>query len=203
MVKTRTVIVADDDDDIRDCIAGVLRDEGLHVRAVRHGRAALELLELLGDENCVLLLDLLMPVMSGVEALDVLERAGRLPALPVIVCSASKDRQSLPAGVRHVITKPIDLDRLLTLVPQVCASPASDGSPGVNATASAPLAASIIDAACDVLEGDRQLASDAISHDARVHRLRTVRSVLHAWKQGKLTTERAELALRDVFRASS
>jgi CheY-like chemotaxis protein len=123
MVRARTVIVADDDEDIRECVAGVLRDEGLDVHVAHHGRAALDLLERLGDHRCVLLLDLMMPVMNGHEVLGLLEKAGRTPRLPVIVCSASKERDAIPSGARHVIRKPIDLDRLLTLVGETCDAP--------------------------------------------------------------------------------
>ena len=126
MALARTVIVADDDEDIRECVAGVLRDEGFDVRVAHHGRAALEILDQLGDDRCVLLLDLMMPVMSGLELLAVLERTGRLPGLPVIVCSASKGRASLPAGARHTIRKPIDLERLLALLAETCADPTSE-----------------------------------------------------------------------------
>jgi CheY-like chemotaxis protein len=126
MAFARTVIVADDDEDIRECVAGVLRDEGFEVRVAQHGRAALELLDQLGDDRCVLLLDLMMPIMSGLELLGVLERAGRVPGLPVIVCSASKARPFLPAGARHLVQKPVDLDCLLALLTETCAFPTSE-----------------------------------------------------------------------------
>jgi CheY-like chemotaxis protein len=129
MMRARTLIVADDDEDIRESLAEVLSDEGFDVRVANHGRAALDLLELLGDERCLLLLDLMMPVMDGFETLRLLERDGRLPALPVIVCSASKDRGPIPSGVRHVIRKPIELDSLLTLLAELCTPPTSEVCP--------------------------------------------------------------------------
>lgn len=126
MASPLTVIVADDDEDIRECIAALLRDEGLDVRVAQHGRAALDLLDELGDHRCVLLLDLMMPVMSGHELLALLSRAGRTPALPVIVCSASKERDAIPPGARHAIRKPIDLDHLLRLIAETRAARASE-----------------------------------------------------------------------------
>lgn len=207
MLGSRTIIVADDDEDIRECVASVLRDEGLDVRVAHHGRAALDLLDLLGDDHCVLLLDLMMPVMTGIEALESLRREGRIPALPVIVCSASKQCEAPPPGVRHVIKKPIDLDHLLALIAEASVWPASQArlrlESEVAPVARLPLSPSIIDAACAVLEGDQTLARAGVPHDARVHRLTTVRAVLSAWTEGKMTTEGAEGALQEVLRASS
>lgn len=122
---SRLVVVADDDSDVRETIATVLLGEGFDVRLARNGRAALDLLDVLGDERCVLLLDLTMPIMSGFEVLHLLVRKGRLATLPVIVCTASTTFAPLPAGVRAVITKPMDLDVLLGAIrEQACpASP--------------------------------------------------------------------------------
>jgi CheY-like chemotaxis protein len=127
MSASRLVIVADDDDDTRECVAAILGDEGFDVRLARNGRAALDLLAVLGDERCVLLLDLTMPIMSGFEVLRLLERTGRLAALPVIVCSALKGLEQLPPGVRHVIGKPIDLEKLIdAVVEEACPARASE-----------------------------------------------------------------------------
>ena len=103
MAIDRIVIVTDDDEDIRDSVAELLREQGLDVRLAKSGRAALDLLGVLGDERSVLLLDLMMPTMSGFEVIE-LECAGRLPILPVIVCTASKEADP-PSGVRHVLRK--------------------------------------------------------------------------------------------------
>jgi CheY-like chemotaxis protein len=124
MAWTRIVIVTDDDEDIRDCVAELLQDEGIDARVARHGRAALDMLEQLGDDRCVLLLDLMMPTMSGLDVLEHLERAGRLPALPVIVFTASKGYDRID-GVRHVIHKPFVMETLLRLLEEVCAPPTS------------------------------------------------------------------------------
>jgi CheY-like chemotaxis protein len=121
MTRSRIVIVADDDCDTRECVARFLREGGLDVRLASHGRAALELLDVLGDQHCVLVLDLSMPIMTGVEVVGLLARTGRLEALPVIVCSAATGNEPLPSGVRHVLEKPVDPERLMSLVRQACA----------------------------------------------------------------------------------
>lgn len=53
--------------------------------------------------------------------------------------------------------------------------------------------------ACAVLEDDERLASDGVSHDARTRRLLRVRTILHAWTAGTMTSEQAERALREVM----
>lgn len=83
-----TALVVDDDDDIRDLLALCLSEAGYRVLTAAHGKAALALLDGV-DAPCVLLLDLMMPVMSGWDVLEVLRRTGRTERIAVVVFSAN------------------------------------------------------------------------------------------------------------------
>ena len=61
----RPVIIVEDDDDIRDTFREVLESEGYHVLTAANGRVALDLLEGMRDVPCLVLLDLMMPIMNG------------------------------------------------------------------------------------------------------------------------------------------
>jgi CheY-like chemotaxis protein len=125
MATDRIVIVADDDEDIRECVAELLREKGIDARVAKDGRAALDLLDALGDGRCILLLDLMMPKMGGYEIISVLERAGRLPRLPVIVCTASK-RAELPPSIHSVVQKPFVLGTVLQALEDAVAAATSE-----------------------------------------------------------------------------
>jgi two-component system response regulator MprA len=103
-----TVLVVDDDREIRDALTEILREEGFAVREASNGLEALESIAI--DQPDLVLLDLMMPVMNGWEVLRALKRAGR--ALPVVVLSAVPGAQ---AG-NDFIPKPVSLDRLLLLL---------------------------------------------------------------------------------------
>ena len=120
MFTKRIIIVAEDDVDIRESVASILRDEGYETRTASNGREALLTLDALHGEPCILFLDLMMPVMSGVEVLNVLWRDRRLADVPVIVCSAVAHTPALPAGVRQFIPKPLSIDTLLDAIKNLC-----------------------------------------------------------------------------------
>ncbi len=108
-----TVLVADDDEAIRDVIAEVLRDEGYRVVCAENGQRALDALRK-DVRPDLLLLDLMMPVMSGWEVLEHLKelREGdSLSKVPIVIISA----MASPGAYEH-LAKPIDLDRLLEAV---------------------------------------------------------------------------------------
>jgi CheY-like chemotaxis protein len=110
MTGRANVLVVDDDEAIRDVVAEVLRDEGYSVVCAENGAQALR--EIQGDHHPdLVLLDLMMPVMSGWEVLEQLQASEELSQIPVVVVSA----MTAP-GVREHLAKPIDLDNLLETV---------------------------------------------------------------------------------------
>src|SRR5687768_13520104 len=87
----RLILVVDDDIDIREAIQDTLEEEGFRVESAPDGAAALERLRALPYEPCLVLLDLMMPVMDGWEFLAARKEDPRLASIPITVISASRD----------------------------------------------------------------------------------------------------------------
>lgn len=106
----------DDDLDIRECLADVLSTAGYEVHTAPNGLEGLHSLERL--DPCLVVLDLMMPVMTGQEFLRHV-RAGELKRLPVVVVTAGVDAKA--PGADALINKPFEVDELLGVVAQHCA----------------------------------------------------------------------------------
>jgi CheY-like chemotaxis protein len=113
-----TVLVVDDDPDIRDTIADVLSDEGYPVELACNGREALRMLGTAKAEPGLILLDLMMPELDGWGFMAEVQKVPRLAAIPVIVFSAhSVNAEAVGAlPVRGFLRKPLRLHELLDLV---------------------------------------------------------------------------------------
>jgi CheY-like chemotaxis protein len=108
-----TVLVVEDEPDIRDAIAEALSAEGYSVRLAAHGREALDGLRR-GTTADVIVLDMMMPVMDGWQFLVAKQADPALAMIPVIVTSAAP--QKLPPGAKVLLGKPFDLGRLLSAI---------------------------------------------------------------------------------------
>ena len=111
-------MVVEDDPDIRECVQMILEDEGFEVITASNGAEAEEELSHM-EEPCVMLLDLMMPVMSGWELLEHLKRDGKLDdGMHVVVVSATPGK--LPKGTVACMRKPVRADKLIATVRQYC-----------------------------------------------------------------------------------
>jgi CheY-like chemotaxis protein len=108
------VLVVDDDPDIRETLREVIEAEGFPVVTAANGRAALEAIGR-GLRPSLILLDLMMPAMSGWDVLAALRDDGALAEIPVAVISASGEKAP-PPGATHFLRKPIELDALLDVL---------------------------------------------------------------------------------------
>jgi two-component system, chemotaxis family, chemotaxis protein CheY len=114
-----TVLVVDDDDEFRIVLGEILAAEGCRVAHARNGAEALHVLGSLTPD--LLIVDLAMPVMSGVELLDRLARDERLAGIPVAVASSWDPPEDVFRG--RVVRKPLDLPNLLGVLAAVdCAA---------------------------------------------------------------------------------
>ncbi|HET9034920.1 MAG TPA: response regulator [Myxococcaceae bacterium] len=118
-MSSPTVLVVDDDPGIRESVTEVLSAEGYRVLEAPDGEEALVRLDGL-EERCVVLLDLAMPRMNGLELLNELSRSGRSERFPVVVMSANAHPRELEfPQVVALLRKPFELDELLRWV-EVC-----------------------------------------------------------------------------------
>jgi CheY-like chemotaxis protein len=119
----KTILVVEDDTDIRDAIAEVLADGDYRTLCASNGAAALAELRAAQPTPCVILLDMMMPVMDGKEfrALQRVDEA--LREIPVVVLSAHADATALAEQMQAAgfLRKPVDLVTLLQTVEQFCA----------------------------------------------------------------------------------
>ncbi|RPH67161.1 MAG: response regulator [Myxococcaceae bacterium] len=118
-MSSPTVLVVDDDPGIRESVTEVLSAEGYRVLEAPDGEEALVRLDGL-EGRCVVLLDLAMPRMNGLELLRELSRSGRSERFPVVVMSANAHPRELEfPQVVALLRKPFELDELLRWV-EVC-----------------------------------------------------------------------------------
>ncbi len=115
MGRAGSVLVVDDDDDVRACVATVFREAGYEVLTAPHGAAALELLRAARPDAIVL--DLRMPVMDG----PAFARAYRElpgPHAPIIVATAAREAAAVAAeiGASSYLAKPFEIGNLVRAV---------------------------------------------------------------------------------------
>jgi two-component system chemotaxis response regulator CheY len=117
----KTILLIEDDPDIRDSIVDVLESAGRTVVQAVDGLDALSKLEHL-DRPCLILLDLLMPRMDGLEFLHRLRQHPHAPEFPVLVISAHGHAAAAEhyPGVLGTLRKPFDLVQLLSWVAEHC-----------------------------------------------------------------------------------
>jgi len=118
-VAPSTVFVVEDDVDTRDMLGRFLELEGFQVEVAGNGRQALDRLTS-GVHPCVILLDLMMPVMDGWQFRQAQIRDATLADIPVIVVSAAGRDQLEKIQADAYLSKPVDLDELLGCVTQFC-----------------------------------------------------------------------------------
>jgi CheY-like chemotaxis protein len=107
------VLVVDDDDETRGAVRDLLTENGLCVTEASNGRAALDILTS-AEKPTLVVLDLDMPVMSGLELLDIMRRYERLSRVPVLVLSG-KDWPVGGSPVIRVLAKKDSTEGLITV----------------------------------------------------------------------------------------
>jgi CheY-like chemotaxis protein len=116
----RCILLVDDEPDIRASLKDVLESEGYRVVAASNGREALDRLHDM-PRPCLILLDLMMPVMNGWEFAEALEADAGLSAIPIVIVTAfSREMERRKITTRDVLGKPVDLDRLSSVVKRFC-----------------------------------------------------------------------------------
>lgn len=125
--RNTTVLVVDDDADLQDALGDVLSSTGYSPAFAGDGQSALEYLRS-HEPPALILLDLMMPRMDGIQFRAEQRADPALADIPVVVLSADsklqqKLKELMPAG--H-LAKPVSLDRLLEVVGRFCGAPPSE-----------------------------------------------------------------------------
>jgi CheY-like chemotaxis protein len=113
---TNSVLIVDDEPDSRESLGEFFQDEGFQVVTVANGADALAQLKA-GTRPDVIILDLMMPLLSGRELYDRMQADPALASIPVIITTS--DPSGAPSGLL-IMKKPMNLTRLLTTVRQYC-----------------------------------------------------------------------------------
>jgi CheY-like chemotaxis protein len=125
----RTILLVEDDPDVRDSLQDILEDEGYDVIPASNGKQALDFLTLNDPPRAdLVILDLVMPMVSGWEVLDRIAAEPRLAGVPVIVLSALATPR--PARAQGFVRKPFSVEAFVGEVHGVLDGAAS----GVPAT---------------------------------------------------------------------
>ncbi|WP_375755108.1 response regulator [Corallococcus exercitus] len=113
-----TILIVDDEPDLREVVAELLEMEDYTVLQAANGQAALEVLAS-QPQPCLVLLDLMMPVMDGHEFLHRLRQDERHRELPVLMLTAHFSAKA-PPGTVGLLRKPVDIAELLAMVARHC-----------------------------------------------------------------------------------
>ena len=118
------ILVVEDDDDVREALADVLREAGYDVARAVDGAEAIRALRS-GLRPSAILLDLMMPVMDGFQFRDEQRSDPALAPIPVIVVSADRalDQEAAALGAAARIAKPAEVEDLLATVARVAHEP--------------------------------------------------------------------------------
>jgi CheY-like chemotaxis protein len=112
------VLLVEDDVDVREAVTDTLEDAGYRVITARHGQEALEVLRNGGPRPCLILLDLMMPVMDGWQFRDLQSKDPELADIPVVALSAHGGLHAL--GAADHLRKPVQLRALMDVVERFC-----------------------------------------------------------------------------------
>lgn len=117
-MSCKTILIVEDEKDIRDTYALALEIEGYTVVCAANGKDGLDLLPRT-QGPCLILLDLMMPVMNGWEFLKAMRKNDVLAVIPVVVVSAFGELAKCE-NIENILKKPIELDTLLNIVKKYC-----------------------------------------------------------------------------------
>ena len=112
------MLVVDDQEAIRDTLQVALDDEGYSVECAANGQEALDILG--RWKPCVILLDLMMPVMDGWAFCEEQKRVGDRTPIVLLSAAGGLDEHSRALGAAAVIAKPFDIDRVISTIERVC-----------------------------------------------------------------------------------
>ena len=123
-LEGRRILIVEDDVRNVYSLTSVLEPRGALTQIARNGQEALDALEAVGDDPArtidLVLMDVMMPVMDGLTATSRIRNDARWSRLPIVMLTAKAmpddQKKCLAAGANDYMAKPIDVDKLLSLV---------------------------------------------------------------------------------------
>ena len=116
--ETQTILVVDDDDDIRAVVCHNLEVDGFRVLSAAGGDEAMEILD--RDTPHLVILDVMMPVRDGYDVLAELRSRPETADLPVVLLTAKRAESDIwegwSSGADYYMTKPFEVGELLRFV---------------------------------------------------------------------------------------
>lgn len=118
----KSIIIIEDDHDIRHSLVDVFSDYGYQVFSAENGETGMRLVTSLEEDPGLIILDLMMPVMDGLTFLEELKKQTNKTNLPVVLFSAdgTLSKKAREAGAYDFVNKPIELPQLLELAQRYC-----------------------------------------------------------------------------------
>ena len=128
-MNPKAILVVDDEPAILDMIAELLGYEGYQVFTTSQGSVALA--QAKNNPPALILLDLMMPGMSGWQVIAALKASPQTRAIPIVVLSARRDLPMIAndLGIVSFLAKPFDIDELISVVQHYAGSSPSPGAP--------------------------------------------------------------------------
>jgi CheY-like chemotaxis protein len=119
MAISDEIMVVEDEDEARDVLLQILEFEGFLVRGFANGAEALDYLQA-GASPCLIVLDVVMPVMDGRKFRAAILENPAWAKIPTIVVTALEPSVARDLSAIKVLRKPVDVDALLSVVRQNC-----------------------------------------------------------------------------------
>ena len=119
------ILVVDDDAPVCDLVSTILEDAGYQVMTAFDGRMALDVLDDLPSPPALIVLDLMLPQLTGVEVYTTLQQNPSWDSIPVIVWTAVVPGEDTLAALRgaRILQKPASVDVLLSAIAQIGGKP--------------------------------------------------------------------------------
>jgi CheY-like chemotaxis protein len=113
------ILVVEDDKDLRDSLCEALELEGYVAVSAENGQAALRHLAT-GAKPCVILLDLMMPVMDGWTFSQELSKDRALATIPIVVMTAATTTRATAVKSEAILYKPLHMGMVVDVVQEHC-----------------------------------------------------------------------------------
>ena len=120
---SKSILIIDDSESIRELVGSTLEEAGYEVKSGINGEDGLNCLKEMDDDVKLIITDLNMPVMDGIQLIREVRKKGQYKYLPIIVLTTetqtTKKKEAKDVGATGWIVKPFEKDRLLGVIKKV------------------------------------------------------------------------------------